>query len=497
MYVNPIHAIDFYKSGHIYQYPPGTQMVYSNITPRANTRGIKSKLTDGKVVVYGIQGFIQWFLIDCFNKEFFRRPLDSIIHEYKARMDTALGPGAVGTDHIVDLHKHGSLPLCILALPEGTRINPRVPYAVLYNTHPNFYWLTNYIESVFSAETWKMVNNATIAYEFRKLIQHWAIKTMGNADFVPWQGHDFSFRGMSGLYDAMACGSAHLTSFLGTDTVPALDYIDEYYPDENEFLGGSVVAATEHSVMCAGIAESNELDTFSRLLDIYPEGVVSIVSDTEDYWNVITNIIPQLKEKILARKPNALGLAKTVIRPDSGDPYKILVGDEAAPEGSPQRKGTIECLWDIFGGERNCLGYRTLHERIGTSYGDSITLELAERILEGLAAKGFSSANQVFGIGSYTYQYSTRDTYGQAIKATYCIVNGEGREIYKNPKTDSGVKASARGILQVRRDESGELVLVDRLPENEMWQGELKAVFMNGKLIHQQTFGEIRRRLWG
>ncbi|MDX1343463.1 MAG: hypothetical protein R3227_13935, partial [Reinekea sp.] len=43
------------------------------------------------------------------------------------------------------------------------------------------------------------------------------------ADFVPFQGHDFSFRGMFGKHAAAISGFGHLASGLvGTDTIPAV-----------------------------------------------------------------------------------------------------------------------------------------------------------------------------------------------------------------------------------------------------------------------------------
>ena len=156
------------------------------------------------------------------------------------------------------------------------------------------------------------------------------------------------------------------------------------------------------------------------ITETYPAGIVSIVSDTWDYWKVITEFIPTLKSEILARD------GKVVIRPDSGDPVKIICGDPDAKPGSPEFKGSVECLWETFGGTETATGYKLLDGHIGLIYGDSITLERCEAICSQLEAKGFASTNVVFGIGSYTYQYVTRDTFGFAMKATYGEVNGKG-----------------------------------------------------------------------
>lgn len=282
---------------------------------------------------------------------------------------------------------------------------------------------------------------------------------------MPVQGHDFSSRGMSGVYDAAQSGVGHLTSFIGTDSVASIDYAEEYYNATG--VVGVSVPATEHSVMCMG-TEDSELETFKRLIcELYPSGVVSIVSDTWDFWRVITEFTVALKSEILARQPNALGLAKLVFRPDSGDPVKIICGDPDAEVGSPAYKGAVECLWEVFGGTTTDQGYKVLNERVGLIYGDSITLDRAQRILEGLEAKGFASNNLVFGIGSFTYNYLTRDTFGFAVKATWGQVNGVGRELFKDPITDSGVKKSAKGLLRIEGSLNGFTLFDEQTAEQE------------------------------
>jgi nicotinamide phosphoribosyltransferase len=296
---------------------------------------------------------------------------------------------------------------------------------------------------------------------------------------------------MSSLQDAAISGAAHLTSFWGTDTIVAIDLLEDYYlaDAEKETIGTSV-PATEHSVMSMG-TEAGELATFKRLItEIYPSGLVSIVSDTWDFWRVVTEYLSTLKDIILARD------GKLVIRPDSGDPVKIIVGDSDAPAGSPANKGAIGCLWDIFGGTMTDKGYKLLDPHIGIIYGDSVTLQHASDILAGMTAKGFASANIVFGVGSHTYQYVTRDNYGFAMKATSGVIHGERRDIYKTPKTDSGLKQSAKGLLRVDL-EQGKLVLHDQQTEEQENQGLLEEVFLNGKLSKLCSLKEIRARIEG
>jgi nicotinamide phosphoribosyltransferase len=489
MRINPLFAIDFYKTDHRRQYPEGTTEVYANFTPRYCHLAKMGEKFDKKVVFFGLQYFITDFLINTWNNGFFTKSKEYVLYEYKNRMDLSLGKDAIGVEHIAALHELGYLPIKIKALPEGTRVPIGVPILTIVNTHPDFFWLTNYLETIISCYLWKPITSATIAYEYKKLLTHFAHKTGTPLDFVKYQAHDFSFRGMSGPQDATLSGAAHLTSFYGTDTVCAIDLINQYYSgDYCSGVIGCSVPATEHSVMCMG-SKDGELGTFRRLVtEIYPKGIISIVSDTWDFWKVITDYAVQLRLEILARE------GKVVFRPDSGDPVKIICGDPDAPVGSPQNYGAVQCLSAIFGCSYTSTGHKIMNPKVGLIYGDSITLDRAEKILRGLEAKGFASGNIVFGVGSYTYQYVTRDTFGFAMKATSGIVNGERREIFKDPVTDNGGKRSAKGLLRVER-EGGSLVLHNQQSEIQEQQGLLECVFLNGHTMQTTSIMEIRDRL--
>ncbi len=490
MRANPLTAIDFYKTDHRRQYPEGTTEVYANFTPRsASLAKVLKNNYDNKIVFFGLQYFIQDFLINSWNEQFFNKDKNKVVAAYKRRMDFSLGKDSIDVSHIAALHDLGYLPIKIKALSEGTRVPIGVPVLTIVNTHPDFFWLTNYIESVISCYLWKPVTSATTAFEYKKLLMQYAEKTGTPKEFVQFQAHDFSFRGMSSLQDSAISGAAHLTSFWGTDTVPGIDLAEDYYyaDAEKEMLGCSV-PATEHSVMCMGMPDG-ELATFRRLINnLYPSGIVSIVSDTWDFWKVVTEYTVEMKNEILKRE------GKLVIRPDSGDPVKIVAGDLEAPKDSPEYKGAIECLWDVFGGTVTDKGYKMLDPHIGLIYGDSITLERAQTILKNLEAKGFSSGNVVFGVGSYTYQYVTRDNFGFAMKATSGVVNGERRDIFKSPKTDSGTKKSARGLLRIEQ-EGKALVLHDKQTEEQENQGLLETVFVDGKLLKPISLAEIRKTI--
>ncbi len=495
MKINPLTQIDFYKADHRRQYPAGTELVYSNFTPRSTRHAVHLPGVDDRIIFFGLQYFIKYVLIETWNEGFFRRPKTEVVARYKRRMDNALGPGAIPMDHIEALHNLGYLPLSIRALPEGAAVNEKVPLFTVENTHPGFFWLTNYVETMLSTMNWGMCTSATTAYKYKQLLTRYARETCGDEAFVPFQAHDFSFRGMQGLHAGIMSGAAHLTSFVGTDTVAAIDFLEDYYgANSDKELIGCSVPATEHSVMCMGTKEG-EFDTFRRLLtEVYPKGIVSIVADSFDFWQVITDFLPRLKPEILART-GGFPVDKVVIRPDSGDPVKIIVGDKSAPVDSPEYKGAIECLWETFGGTVSAKGYKLLDSHIGLIYGDSITLERCDQIMAGLQAKGFASTNVVLGVGSFTYTYVTRDTLGFAMKATAGAVCGEVREIFKDPKTDKGLKKSAKGFISVGLLD-GEYILLDQVSHAvAQSRGHLLEVFRDGKLRHEHTLSEVRARI--
>lgn len=478
---------DGYKLDHRRQYPKGTEFVYSNWTPRSNSYFPEAE--DG-AVVFGIQYFIKEYLIKRFNNEFFNCPEEQVVNQFKRRIDTFLGENEVGTEHIRELHKLGYLPIKIKALKEGSICPIGVPMLTVINTDPRFFWLTNFLETMMSMCLWLPMTSATTARIYRKELERHAKKTMFPKEVeLGFNCHDFSMRGMAGLEAAITSGMGHLTSFIGSETIPAVAACEEYYcADAEKELISATVPATEHSVMCAGGME-DEFGTFKRLLtELYPKGFVSIVSDTWDFWQVITDFIPRLKNEILARD------GRFVVRPDSGIPEDIICGTGNPNDPEYIRKGAYECLWDIFGGTYTENGYKVLDTHIGMIYGDSITIERQREIYRRLEEKGFAATNLVLGIGSYTYQYRTRDSLGFAMKATWCRINGEDKPIFKSPKTDNGMKKSLKGLLYVA-EESGKYKVYDNVKPTEENAGCLETVFEDGVLLKDYTLSEIRKNV--
>ncbi len=497
--MNPLLLTDGYKTGHHLMYPEGTTLVYSNFTPRSNKHAPKGC---DKVVSFG-QQMVMMQIHEAFEKEFFSRPKDEVISEMKRELSLYLNTD-YDVSHFERLHDLGYLPIHVKIIPEGNMVGIKVPVLTIYNTHPDFFWVTNYLETIISNLLWKPMTSATIANQYRKVLTKWQEKTdREKAWFIDWQAHDFSMRGLDSVEACVSSGLGHAISFSGSDSLPVIHGARKFYDAEGMVVGS--VNATEHSVMCSG-GKEDEVETFNRLLETFPIGILSVVSDTWDLWKVCTHHVSVLKDKIMSRD------GKLVIRPDSGNPADIVCGYNTAEileyhdydANHPSYKGVVELLWDVFGGTVNDQGYKVLDPHIGVIYGDSITLERAEEICNRLASKGFASTNIVFGVGSFTYQYNTRDTFGFAMKATYVEVNGEGREIFKNPVTDDGTKKSATGLLKVVKifesDSMGKLhemgyELRDRVSWEDEKYSELKTLYKDGSFTYFATFDEIRKRL--
>lgn len=555
--INPFLLCDGYKTSHVKQYPKGTEKVVCNFTPRSDKHSITK---EGTIVNFGIQ-FIVHYIHRIFNMNFFED--ERAVAEIKAAYSHYLG-SEYDVSHIEALHNLGYLPIKIKALPEGKTVPIGVPVLTIENTLDEFYWLPNFLETLISNLLWKPMTSATIARAYKRVLTKWALETdHGGLPGVDFQAHDFSMRGMDSPLAAASSSAGHCLYFKGSDSLPVYEFVRDYYRIDNKWSFPPIfsVPATEHSVMSAG-GKRDEVGTFRRLLETYPTGILSVVSDTWDLWKVLTEYLPTLKDDIMARD------GKLVIRPDSGDPVDIICGVEndilivdtsdedtaddimrnledhegeiicfdgdyyevkdvedfireygwdgwcqsdfldinemayggrvgvLHPVENPNKhsnaegKGVVELLWDVFGGTVNEQGYKVLDSHIGAIYGDSITLARAEEICKRLAAKGFASTNIVFGVGSYTYQYNTRDTYGFAMKATYCEISGTAHDIFKDPVTDSGLKKSLVGLPFVYTDPDGTYAVRDKVSKDEFnsQDNNLRTVYRDGKYYNTITY---------
>ncbi len=484
--INPMLLIDFYKAVHAEMLPKGITKSVSYFTPRMS----RVKMWD-KVVMFGLQGFIKTYLIDYFNEEFFSKPFDAVISEYKRVMDNTLGKGVYKIEKIEKLHELGYLPVEIIALPEGTRVPMHVPMFGITNTHPDFAWLPQSLESLISAESWHPMLAATVGYTYRQIVnKYYDLTCDDNIPRAKALGA-FDFRGEECTESAIKAGAGWCLSFLNTATVPTIPYLEQNYNcscETEPVAFGS--PSTEHSVMCSNYAvDGNEETLLKRLLtEIYPDTSFSCVLDSYDYWNVIESILPKLKPEILAHNGCML------MRGDSGDCVEVVTQ-------------TVFKLWDIFGGTVNSKGYKVLDPHVKAIYGDSITIQRCEKIYEILAENGFACSNVALGVGSFSFQCVeedgilkpfTRDTFSSCIKATYCEIDGKPYPIFKNPK-DGGFKKSQKGCCMVVSD-GNSLKYTDGYNWNDVTNEPsnlLKPVFIDGKMIKEQSLSEIRSILHG
>ncbi len=496
---NPLLCLDFYKTSHADQYPEGLTKMVSYYTPRM------SRLQDTeKVTLFGLQAFIQEYLIDAFNCWFFRRATYEVIEEYNHIIGSTIDTFGIGRDRLEKLWNLGYLPLEIRALPEGIRSNIKVPQIEISNTHPDFVWLVNSIETMLSCTMWHTQISAEVGFRYRQIVNEFAERTCDDSVVRAKLLGDFSMRGQESVESATKSSAAFCLSFLNTATVPAIIWLEQHYECDcakDEVAYGAI--STEHSVMCSNYAvDGDEVTHIRRLLnEVYPNQNFSMVSDSYDYWKLINDIVPSIKKEIMQHN------GCVSFRGDSGDPVEVVTK-------------TVFKLWEIFGGTLNSKGFKVLDPHVKAIYGDSITPQRCAMVYQILESSGFAINNVALGVGSFSMQclqtlkevqpnadktvsmweqYApyTRDTFGIAVKATYAEdASGEPIMIFKNPKTDSDCfKKSQRGCCRVYKTEEGYgyedgLTWLESQSENE-----LIPVFVDGIFNVKYSLCDVRANL--
>ena len=476
---------DYYKQTHAEQYNPNVTKVVSYYVPRKTRIPVFDK-----VVVFGIQGFIKEYLIEYFNENFFDKNINEILSEYRSVLTETLGENRVFDQKIRNLHELGYLPIEIRALNEGVKVKMQIPILEISNTHPNFAWCTNFIETLLLSELWYPMCVATAVTTYRNIVNYYYNKTSEISGRSAIS--EFGFRSLVGLHGAIKASSAFLLSFNKTATVPGIMYMSKYYNTPLKEVGGGM-ASTEHSVMCSSAAlDGDEVTSIHRLLtQVYPSGNFSMVCDSYDYWNIVDSVLPGLKKEILSRD------GCLYVRGDSGDPVRIVTD-------------TVFSLWNSFGGSINSKGYRVLDPHIRAIYGDGITQNRAEQIYKILEENGFSAENVALGAGGFSMlsymdemehiEMFSRDTFNVAVKCSYVEYENKPIMVYKDPKTDTGMKKSHKGCCSVYWDNvANGFECQDGLTYNESKEDEfnlLEPVFRDGKLLKETTLIDIRNTLW-
>ena len=495
---NPLLMIDFYKAVHSEQYPKGMTCIYSPGTPRlSRLAGID------EVTYFGGQSFCKEYLIEAFNKYFFNRHEHEVVREYNRILTHTLGPNTYNPEKIVKLHQLGYLPIAVYTIPEGMATKIGVPQTVFVNTHPDFAWLTNTLETAYSSYIWHIQVSVEVGKRYRKIVQKYVDKTCAEGTRVAKMLGDFSMRGQHGYESAMRSSAGWLTSFLNTATVPAIMWLEDNYNCDctKEEVGFGAIS-WEHSTVTSNYAlDGDEETNLKRALnEIYPNHNFSYLTDSYDHDNFMENVIVNCKEEIMNHNGTIL------FRGDSGDPVQVITS-------------MIFRLGDVFGYTVNEKGYKVLPNYVRAIYGDGITFTRCERAYQILEENGWAANNIVLGVGSFSFMgieeivtnYDsngnaqpgtkmgpyTRDTFGYAIKATYGEDRyGEPVMIYKQPKALAW-KKSPKGCIKVALDGQS---YTDGHTFHEAHgkdvENLLQLVFKNGEMVTETSLAEVRERMY-
>lgn len=454
---NIVLQTDSYKITHWKQYPPGTQYVHSYLESRGGQFD--------NTVFFGLQYYLDRYLRGAVVDG-----LDVI--EARDFCQKHFGNDDVfnmsGWMKLITKHK-GWLPIRIRAVAEGTPVATGNVLMTVENTDPEFYWLPNYLETLL-LKVWYPTTVATQSREIKRSILE-ALEKSGDPAGIGFKLHDFGYRGVSSEESAAIGAAAHLLNFMGTDTIPGIDLLENYYGAQN--MPGFSIPAAEHSTITSW-GKEHEVDAFRNMLDQYPEGLVAVVSDSYNIYDACEKLWgSELRDKVLDRQ------GVLIVRPDSGDPIQVNLK-------------ALEILGEKFGYETNAKGFKVLNPKVRVIQGDGVNYFSIRNILAALLANGWSADNIAFGMGGALLQQLNRDTQKFAFKCSAVTVNGEDRDVWKDPVGDTG-KGSKRGRLALHN-------------ANGLWTtGQLKSgivdpddllnvVFENGKVLVNHSFEAIKER---
>ena len=451
---------DSYKVTHHYFYPEGTEKIYSYLESRVGSEF-------NKTIFYGLQYIIKKYLEGQVVSE-------EKIDQADALIASHIGEGIFnrdGWEYILDKHD-GMLPVEIKAVPEGTPVDVSNVLMSVENTDRKSFWLVNYLESLL-LQVWYPSTVATLSAEVRKLSNFYLDVTGSSKENLDFMLHDFGYRGASSTESAMLSGSAHLLSFSGTDTIPALTVPENYYNDSQ--LYGFSVQATEHSVMTA-LGEVGEMSQILNVIEKAKDGVLSMVVDSYNYRNFLTEAGKsggELNEAILNFLDGEGN--KVVFRPDSGEPVST----------------TIDCLnllSDGFGSHLTDEGYKVFDLNIGLLWGDGLNYQKIRDILFAMKSNGWAAQNIIFGMGGGLHTAVNRDTQRNAFKCSAQFRDGKWHDIFKNPLDSS--KKSKTGRFKLIKDNNS----FKTVPIDADGADYLKTVFRDGELLIDEKFSDIKSR---
>jgi nicotinamide phosphoribosyltransferase len=463
---NLILNTDSYKASHWLQYPPQTDGTFFYVESRGGTYE--------RTLFFGLQAIL---------KQYLAQPVTHAMVDEAREIFAAHGEpfNEPGWRHIVDAHA-GRLPMRIRAVPEGTVVPTHQALVTLESTDPRAFWLPSYLETLL-LRLWYPVTVATISWHVKRTLREFLLRTSDDPEGqIPFKLHDFGARGVSSTESAGIGGLAHLVSFLGTDTVPALLAGRAWY---GEAMPGFSIPAAEHSTITSW-GRAHEADAFRNMLRQFakPGALVAVVSDSYDIYHAIREHWGKtLRDEVIRSG------ATVVVRPDSGDPVDMV-------------HQSLSLLEQAFGSTVNGKGYKVL-EHVRVIQGDGVNPTSIRAILERITSAGFATDNVAFGMGGALLQQLNRDTQKFALKCSAARVGGRWIDVYKDPVTDKG-KMSKRGRLTLEHNrELGSFRTVEVAPEVDSvdahrpeagWEHALETVWQDGVLLRDQTLAEIRAR---
>jgi nicotinamide phosphoribosyltransferase len=453
---NIILNTDSYKASHWLQYPPGTEYVYSYIESRGG-------LHDA-TVFFGLQAFIKEYLV---GAAFTQEDIDEAEEFFKAHGEPF---NREGWQYILDWHE-GELPVRIEALPEGMVVPVGTPLVTIVNTDPKCFWLTSYLETALLRAVWYPTTVATISHHIKQIIKR-ELEDTGDVSGLPFKLHDFGARGVSSNESAALGGMAHLVNFQGSDTVQGVIAANRYY---NEKMAAFSIPAAEHSTITTwGKTTEGETAAYANMVAKYgkPGSIFAVVSDSYDIYKACEHIWGEaLKQQVVDSG------ATLVVRPDSGDPVAVTLR-------------CIQILDEKFGHTVNDKGFKVLNN-VRLIQGDGVNPSSIEAILMNFKAHGYSADNIAFGMGGALLQHMNRDTQEFAMKASAIMVNGEWRDVSKNPIGQSS-KKSKGGRFTVLRGNKREGEAWETIPYDPDVESLLALVFENGRLLRDTNLSQVR-----
>lgn len=487
---NPALDADSYKPSMPWQYPAGTTQIYDYIEARGSVNKPSNELIES------LSKYLSPEMVKVFVAENTTHPFDrTVFFGLQALLIKYLGvrvtkemvqyAKAQWTEHgepfdevlwmrIVD-ECGGFIPLHIRAVPEGTVVPLKNCLITIKATKKGFGKLVTHFETML-LRVWYPITVATLSAQIRSIVKRYLELTADNLDGLNFKHHDFGARGVSSLESAEIGGAAHMAAgSMGTDNMTAIRHLQRYYAADA--MPAFSIPAMEHSTVTSW-TRAGEFNAYINMFRQYgkPGKLFAIVIDSYNYLEAIKFWGTVMKDELIASG------STLILRPDSGTPKDVVLE-------------VVEEIGKYFGFTINSKGYKLLPPCIRVLQGDGITLETIPGILQNLMDHGWSTDNVAMGQGGGLLQMVNRDTLQFACKCSAAEVDGELRDVYKDPIGDTG-KRSKRGIISLyRHKETGEFATL-RVEQADLsiYEDAMHDVFIDGMIMNIEDLDTIRAR---